>query len=182
MQIEDILKVWPRIRFLFTAAEKRWTINPENVKCEILGDTEAFQYSGYLHFQMYLERWDHLTYSLQALPQNHIYGGIWEITHPCSPCTNLDGFEPDRKSHGKHGPFLEMREMTAFLSVRSVLIQMSACVGKSYFVEDLNCDIRLLTSFVWHLDSTDRWWPQSLSWSTTSKQTQNQTTKKHTNW
>ena len=62
-------------------------------------------------------------------------------------CTNLDGSEPDWK-HGKHGPFLVMREMTAFLSVRSVLIQMSACVGKSYFVEDLNCDIRLLTSFV----------------------------------
>ena len=102
-----------------------------------------------------------------------------------SVCTNLDGSEPDWKhdwKHGKHGPFLVMREMTAFLSVRSVLIQMSACVGKSYFVEDLNCDIRLLTSFVWHLDSTDRWWPQSLSWSTTSKQTQNQTTKKHSNW
>ena len=54
------------------------TMNDKPRKCEILGDTEAFQYSGYLHFQMYLERWDHLTYSFQAVPQNHIFMEVFK--------------------------------------------------------------------------------------------------------
>ena len=174
MQIEDILKVWPSTLPLHSSGK---TVNDKPRKRQMwdIGwhrGIPIFRIFTFSNVSGKMRPPDifissgatksHFMKVFKKLRFHEAFQEIWWLWARLE--TRLETWV----SHGKHDPFLVMREMTAFLSVRSVLIQMSACVGKSYFVEDLNCDIRLLTSFVWHLDSTDRWWPQSLSWSTTS--------------